>query len=128
MARVVLDSSVLIAMFYDGDIHFEAVSQKLDAEENDYFISTITMAETLTYAAGKGPAKIAKMVDSIKGAVTDVMPVDEALAIEAAKIRSKSKLKIPDAIISATASRLGATLWTLDVKLAKAHKGAVLIK
>lgn len=127
MARVVLDSSFLIAMFYEGDVHFEKVSRVLNVEENQYFISAITLAETLTHAARQGPEELAAMVTSIKGAMTEIIHVDEELAIEAAGFRSRTRTKIPDAIISATATRLGAQLWTLDKKLAKAHKGAVLV-
>ena len=50
MGRVVLDSSVLIAMFYDGDIHSKSVAKKLEAEEHSYLISTISLAETLIQA------------------------------------------------------------------------------
>jgi predicted nucleic acid-binding protein len=127
MGRVVLDSSVLIAMFYDGDVHFDAVANKLRDEENTYMISTISLAETLTHASGKGSRQIELIVSRIQGAMTEIVEVDQEIAIAAAKIREKTKVKIPDAIISATATLAGAELWTLDQRLAKAHKGAVLI-
>jgi predicted nucleic acid-binding protein len=127
MGRVVLDSSVLIAMFYDGDVHFDAVANKLRDEENTYMISTISLAETLTHASGKGSRQIELIVSRIQGAMTEIVDVDQEIAIAAAKIREKTKVKIPDAIISATATLAGAELWTLDQRLAKAHKGAVLI-
>jgi predicted nucleic acid-binding protein len=127
MGRVVLDSSVLIAMFYDGDVHFDAVANKLRDEENTYMISTISLAETLTHASGKGSRQIELIVSRIQGAMTEIVEVDQEIAIAAAKIREKTKVKIPEAIISATATLAGAELWTLDARLAKAHKGAVLI-
>jgi predicted nucleic acid-binding protein len=127
MGRVVLDSSVLIAMFYDGDVHFDAVANKLRDEENTYMISTISLAETLTHASGKGSRQIELIVSRIQGAMTEIVDVDQEIAIAAAKIREKTKVKIPEAIISATATLAGAELWTLDQRLAKAHKGAVLI-
>jgi predicted nucleic acid-binding protein len=127
MGRIVLDSSVLIAMFYSGDVHFEVVARKLREEENTYIISTISLAETLTYATGKGSRATDLIVSRIRGAITEIVDVNQEIAIKAAGIREKTKIKIPDAIISATATFARAELWTLDNKLAKAHKGAVLI-
>ena len=90
-------------------------------------ISTISLAETLTHASGKGSRQIELIVSRIQGAMTEIVEVDQEIAIAAAKIREKTKVKIPEAIISATATLAGAELWTLDQRLAKAHKGAVLI-
>jgi PIN domain nuclease of toxin-antitoxin system len=87
MGRVVLDSSVLIAMFYDGDVHFDAVANKLRDEENTYMISTISLAETLTHASGKGSRQIELIVSRIQGAMTEIVDVDQEIAIAAAKIR-----------------------------------------
>lgn len=45
---------------------------------------------------------------------TQVIPLDDALAISAAKVSVKHKLPMADAIIYATAQSLGATLITSD--------------
>ena len=40
----------------------------------------------------------------------------------------RGKSRAADALISATATAMGTGLWTLDQDLAKAHKGAVLLR
>ncbi len=127
MGRVVLDSSVLIAMFYDGDIHSKSVARKLEAEDHSYLISTISLAETLIQAFRVSFEEGERMKSRILYAIPEVVDVDEMVASEAARIRAKTGIKIAAALISATATMNGAELWTLDRKQAKAHKGAVLI-
>ncbi len=127
MARIVLDSSVLISIYYEGDVHSEIVRKYMASKENEYLISTISLAETLTHAAVKGPETLEKMVDRIRMAVTEIFGVNQEIAIAAALVRARTAITMPDAIISATATLVGAELWTLDQKLAKAHRGAVLI-
>ncbi len=127
MGRVVLDSSVLIAMFYDGDTHSTSVAKKLEAEEHSYLISTISLAETLIEAFRVSTEEGERIKGRILYAIPEVVNVDANVASEAARIRAKTGMKIADALISATATLNGAQLWTLDRKQAKAHRGAVLI-
>lgn len=127
MGRVTLDSSILISMYYEGDVHCESVRSYLDGKENTYFISTISLAETLTHASRKSPASLKHMVERISEAMTQIFDVNQEIAVAASMVRARTGLKMPDAIISATATFAKTQLWTLDQRLAKAHKGAVLI-
>ena len=127
MGRVTLDSSVLLAILNSGDIHHDAVVKHLTGRVDQFSISTITLVETLMYAYKESTRAGAKYKAAIDLAVKEIFPVDEAVALEASKLRAKTNLRTPDAIISATATLAGAELWTLDQKFAKAHKGAVLI-
>ncbi len=47
-----------------------------------------------------------------------VMPLDDGIESIAIEIRRKTRLKLPDAIVAATAVHIGATLITGDKKLA----------
>ena len=127
MARVVLDSSVLISIFYQGDAHSESVRSFMAGRDDSFFISAISLAETLTHAAAKGPRALEHMAKRIRISVADIFDVNQEIAIAAAAVRANKGIKMPDAIISATATLVGAELWTLDRRLAKAHRGAVLI-
>ena len=127
MGRVTLDSSILISMYYEGDVHCESVRSYMDGKENTYFISTISLAETLTHASRKGSAPLKHMVERISEAMTQIFDVNQEIAVAASMVRAKTGLKMPNAIISATATFAKTQLWTLDKKLASAHKGAVLI-
>jgi len=127
MGRVMLDSSVLIALFNPNDGHHEMVVSKLDSEDNQYEISAIALMETLVAPFAAKPDRGDHMRSEMAEAIAVIHPVGEDVAVTAAKIRARTKMKVPDALISATAILVGAQLWTLDQKLAKAHKGAVLI-
>ena len=127
MGRVTLDSSILISMYYEGDAHFESVRNIMKEKDNSYFISTISLAETLTHASRKGSVPLKLMVERINDAMTGIYDVNQEIAVAASMVRAKTGLKMPDAIISATATLARTQLWTLDQRLAKAHKGAVLI-
>jgi predicted nucleic acid-binding protein len=125
MGRVILDSSVLVAMYYEGDKHYETIAKQLAQESNHYLISTVSLSETLTHAYRRGTGD--SMKAQILNEVDEVVDVSVAVATEAARIRSIKTLRLPDAMISATATLHKATLWTFDVGLAKAHEGAVLL-
>ncbi|MBI3429652.1 MAG: PIN domain-containing protein [Actinobacteria bacterium] len=127
MGRVTLDSSVLISMYYEGDVYFESVRSFMVGKDNSYFISTISLAETLTHASRKGLVPVKLMVERINEAMTEIYDVNQEIAVAASMVRAKTDLKMPDAIISATATLARTQLWTLDQRMAKAHKGAVLI-
>lgn len=127
MARVILDSSALLAILNSGDVHHEVVAKHLQGRTDDFSISTITLVETLIYAFRQSPRAGQRYKASIDRAIKEIFPVDEVVTLEAAKLRARTSLKTPDAIISATATLAGAELWTVDQKLAKSHKGAVLL-
>ena len=92
---------------------------------NLYAISVLTLTEVLPHAVAKGVAKKAQA--GFAANLHQVVDVSQEIAVAAAHIRASTGLRTPDAIISATASTIKATLWTCDAALAKAHKGARLI-
>ena len=124
MARVMLDSSCVIALISPDDGHRLAI-QKAVSVKDQFSISAITLAEALVYGAKSGDLK--KHRDAIMGLPVTVVDVSSEIAVAAAQIRADSNIKIPDAIISATATMVKAQLWTFDAGLANSHKGAVLI-
>ena len=126
MAKVVLDSSVLIALLDPKDAHHEA-AVRVTSAKNDYLISAITLSESLI-----APYKISQSVgDSIKKQImtlfSGIVAIDEKIAAEAARIRAANKISLPDAIISATAEANKAQLWSCDNGLVKSHKGSKFI-
>jgi predicted nucleic acid-binding protein len=127
MGRVVLDSSVLIALYDRNDLHNEVVLTKFRSQVNQYEISAITLMETLVAPFADGPATSDLVRAAIESTISIIHPVTEEIAVAAARLRAKTKMKVPDALISATATLARAPLWTLDARLAKAHRGAVLI-
>lgn len=125
MGRVVLDSSVVIAALNPKDKHHEVAIRNLAAGENEYLISSITLAETLTHAyqMGEGDA----VAGILEASVDEVIEVSVEIAKLSAAIRGATRLKLPDALISATARKCAAELWTFDDSLAKLHEGPTKI-
>lgn len=127
MGRVVLDSSVLIALYDKSDLHHDVVVKRFEQSQDQYEISVISMTEVLTAPIARTAAIGQRLRIAMRTAISEIHLVTEEIAIKAADVRVKSELKTVDAIISATAMVAEAQLWTCDQKLAKAHKGAVLI-
>jgi predicted nucleic acid-binding protein len=126
VATVVLDTSVLIALFKDDDRHHNSAVQATSTR-NVYLISSVTLSEALVsafrlnqHAGNQHNILIQKTIDRI-------VPIDEEIAVRAAEIRAQKNLSLPDAIISATAHTLKAQLWSCDRVLVKSHIGALQI-
>ena len=127
MGKIMLDSSVLIALMDSRDAHHEAVVSRLGKGSDHYEISAIALMETLIAPFAATPNMGEKIREELLDFFRVIHPVSEEVAVAAARIRARTQLKVPDALISATAILAGAQLWTLDKKLAKAHKGALLV-
>ena len=124
--RVLLDTSVLIAFFDSKDEHHEVAAAALDSDSDTFEISVISFMEMLVWPARKSVREVERVKSMVRKVVAAIHPVDEEIAQLAAIARGKSRAA--DALISATANTVGAQLWTLDQDLAKAHKGAVLLR
>ena len=83
-------------------------------EKKRYAISIITEIELLSY-----PNIQAEEINIIQNFVaqTTVIELRNSIKIETVALRKKYKLKVPDAIIAATALRLESPLLTNDQKL-----------
>ncbi len=124
MGLVLLDSSFLIALFTENDLHHQSAT-KADPGPSKLIASTITLSEVM---AGAFSVRIEKLVEPLLDRlINEFIAVDHAIARESGRIRAESGLKLPDAIISATARLCQAQLWTFDAKLAKATPGARLL-
>ena len=124
--RVLLDTSVLIAFFDSKDEHHEVAVAALDSDSDTFELSVISFMEMLVWPAKRSVREVERVKSMVRKVVAAIHPVDEEIAELAAIARGKSRAA--DALISATASAKGTGLWTLDQDLAKAHKGAVLLK
>ena len=83
-------------------------------EKKQYAISIITEIELLSY-----PKIQADEINLIENFVaqTTVIKLTDSIKIATVALRKRYKLKLPDAIIAATASRLQSPLLTNDKKL-----------
>ena len=127
MAGIVLDSSIVIALFKPTDKHHGAVKESVAAVEERLMISTITLTEVLVRPAQLSQKEAASKAGFLRDYFGLAIAVTSDVAELAAAVRASTGLTIPDAIISATATVNMAALWTCDARLAKLHKGAHLI-
>lgn len=126
MAAVVLDTSVLIALYKSDDPHHES-AVKATSLRNEYLISAITLSEALIAAFRVNQETGRRHHQLIKKSMGRVIPTDEEIAVLAADLRAEKNLSLPDALISATAFKLKAQLWSCDRSLVKSHIGAIQI-
>lgn len=123
MATVVLDTSVVIALLNENDLHHESAVQATSVK-HQYLISAVTLSEALI-AAFRNSSKVGQHYQRlIIDSVDRVIAVDDQVAVLGAKVRADKKLSLPDALISATAQIMKAQLWSCDLALVKAHSGA----
>lgn len=116
---IVLDANVLIAYWGNPDAHTGAALDILDTEE-ELTLHPVTLAESLV-----GPVRVGleaeAMADFTRLGVERHVPLlDEPLQV--ARLRSATRLKLPDAYVLATALHLDATLATFDRRLADAAR------
>jgi predicted nucleic acid-binding protein len=118
VALTTLDASVLIALLDPDDAHHQAARAALEAHlEDDLHIAAHTLAEALVHPARAGKEREARQL--IGTLEIGVDPVDEQVAVAAARLRAKhgSALRMPDALVLAHADlRKAKTVLTADAR------------
>ncbi|MEI6649785.1 MAG: PIN domain-containing protein [Actinomycetes bacterium] len=125
MGRVILDTSVLIAINNAGDSHYKSATSALLEDAPWVGISVISYSEFLVGFTER--VDFDEFSSRIFKKFEEIFNVDAEIAALGAQIRSQKKLKLPDSLISATAVVKKCELWTFDVSLAKSHQGSRLL-
>ncbi len=129
MALTALDTSVLIALLDPDDAHHQAARASLKAHaDDDLRIPAHTLAEALVHPARAGKEREARrLIASLEIAVD---PIDEAVAVAAARLRARhgSALRMPDALVLAYADvRKVKSLLTADARWASWSRRVELV-
>lgn len=128
MGAVVLDASVLIGLLDAGDEHHErAVDEVERADRAQVRLLTAASAysETLVAFARIGRVGVAREALAAMGIT--VVSLTAAVAERAAELRSEhTTLRLPDAMVLATAREHEATLLTYDRRLGRVAAGAAV--
>jgi predicted nucleic acid-binding protein len=127
LGRVILDTSVLIAAYSIKDAHHQSAINAL-SEGHDYSVSVLTISEILVAPFRVDQRAAEAFLLRIKKVLSATHEVSEDISVLAAQLRAEKGLKIPDAIIAATALIHKAELWTFDKKLAQSIKKSRLLK
>lgn len=110
--RYLIDSNILI-YFMTGSASDEVLMTIKKILVSSFFISIISRIEILGW--NRHTEASYKMTNDLLKYST-IIPVDEAVANHAIHIRNKTNIKLPDAVIAATAICLSATLVTRNCK------------
>jgi predicted nucleic acid-binding protein len=114
---IVLDASVLIAHLDARDVHHDAATaQLLDAADQQFGASSITLAEVLVAPARAGRLADAQAALRALGVTELTLRGDAAERL--ATLRAESELKLPDCCVLLAAEDTGATVLTFDDRLA----------
>jgi predicted nucleic acid-binding protein len=103
---ILLDTNIVL-YFLGGKLTNPLVSGK-------YFVSVITEIELLSYS-GLSSDEENQIINFLSNIM--VIVIDSNIKNLAIALRKQYKLKLPDAIIAATAQSLNATLFTNDARL-----------
>lgn len=112
MALTVLDAGVVIAVLEATDVHHEAARAALAgaAADGDRFVLPVSAyAEVMVGPNRRGSEAVATVDGFVDALPATVEPATRAIAASAAALRSAHpRLRLPDALVVATASSIRA--------------------
>lgn len=117
MARVIVfDESVLIAYLDSKDVHHARAEAILVAEIDDQFgANSLTLAEVLVVPARIG--SLDAVVEVLGELGIEELSFPEHAAVELAKLRSETNLKMPDCCVLLAAESRGGRVASFDDRL-----------
>lgn len=117
---IVFDAGALIGQIDDTDpFHAAAFEFIEDHAEQEFVANALTLAETLVRPARAGQAgAVRRAIEQRLGVTVLGLTADDAGRIAA--VRDQTSLRMPDAVVVATAEIVHAALVTTDARLAAA--------
>ena len=116
MAIVVLDASVVIALLDASDAHNAAAVAAIgQARRETLVLPASAYAEILVDPLRRGPDAVAVVKRFVSDLGIHIEPLTPGVAEGAARLRARhGALRLPDALVLATAEALDATVFTCD--------------
>jgi predicted nucleic acid-binding protein len=114
MGLTVIDAGVLIGYLDESDAHHETSKRELESarRQGEIVIPASALAESMVAPARHGDASLEAVRAFVERLPLGVVQLDAEVAIVAAQVRARfgGKLKLPDALVIATAIN-----WEADV-------------
>ena len=115
MALTILDAGIVIAVLDSNDAHHAAARTALTDARNrgeELAVPASAYAEMLVGPFRQGPAAAAKVDEFLAALPARVEPANREIAAAAARLRAQhgTRLRLPDALVVATAVELSAVL------------------
>jgi predicted nucleic acid-binding protein len=120
--RILLDADVLIGALDAHDPHHERARALFTGwrdDEDELAISVVNLTEVLV-APSAHASKLTAARRAIKALGVSVHQPNEAIGVDAARLRARHPVSLPDAYCLATARHTGALLSSFDQKILKA--------
>jgi len=119
VAALILDASVLIGLLDVADSHHDSAVDEVEAaDQADTRLLTPASAYSEALVSFARAGRVADAREAIAAMGISVEPLTAAIAELAAELRSShERLRLPDAIVLATALYLSARLLTYDDQL-----------
>lgn len=120
MGLTLVDAGILIAFLDEDDAHHRGAKRELVSAQqrgDRIALPASALAESLVSPARRDESSVAAICEFIDRLPLLIMELDSEIAVEAAKLRARhgQKLKLPDALVVATAIQRGAdVLVTTD--------------
>jgi predicted nucleic acid-binding protein len=120
VGSLILDASVLIGLLDNADDHHQRAVDDVEAAdqaETELIAPATAYSEAMVAFARVGRIRDAR--EAIAAMGISVSPLDARTAERAAELRARhDRLRLPDAIVLATARELGGQLLSYDERLA----------
>ncbi len=120
--RLVLDADVLIGALDRNDVHHDQARELFTGwrqRQAAPLISVVNLTEVLIAPAADS-AKLSAAREAIAALGVAVQQSGEAVAVEAARLRQRHPISLPDAYCLATAKHAGCTVISFDRKVMRA--------
>jgi predicted nucleic acid-binding protein len=126
VATLILDASVLIGLLDTSDSHHAAAVNDVEAADHaGHSLQTPASAYSETLVAFARAGRLGQARDAVAGMGITVQPLTAPIAERAATLRAEHhRLRLPDALVLATARELGADLLTYDSGLVQVNRRA----
>ncbi len=113
MGLTVLDAGIIIAILDPSDVHHEAAARALTVARqrgDTLVLPASAFAECLVAPCRRGPEAVALVSSFVDALPARIEPASRAIASAAAELRARhaGRLRLPDALVVATAVVIGA--------------------
>jgi predicted nucleic acid-binding protein len=120
--KLLLDADVVIGALDRNDTHHRearGLFKRWNERGDTRLISLVNLSEVLV-APAADPAKLATAREAIAALGINVHQPSETIAVDAARLRGRHPISLPEAYCLATAKQTGSTIASFDEKLLRA--------
>ncbi|MBV8528157.1 MAG: PIN domain-containing protein [Candidatus Dormibacteraeota bacterium] len=123
--NVVLDADVVIGALEGSDRHHlqsRSLFRRLRQQGTPRLISAVNLSEVLV-APAADRERLRRAREAIAAFGVAVHQPNEAIAVEAARLRGRYPISLPDGYCVATAKQIDASVVSFDAKVIRAARG-----